>query len=118
MINGHCYEAAIEVTPLGQLVPYLNIILPPQREAPVKVKLDDPYDLDVSDEDNEVAKPELESTAHLHFNGHIPDFWGAWDIEGLIGPNVITLFVESCLTIQLHIHWAICFGCLPLQKGL
>ena len=103
---GRRYEAAIEVTPPGQLVPYLNIILPPQREAPIEVKSDDPYDLDVSDEsdeDDEVAKPEVESTAHLHFDGHIPDFWGARHIEG---PNRAERDNSFRLMLSSHIYYS------------
>ena len=108
-INGHCYEAAIEVTPLGQLMPYPKIILPPQREAPIKIKSDDPYDLDVSnksdkdDEDDKVAKPEPESTAHLHFNRHISDFWGARHIEG---PNRAEHDNSFRLMLSSHVYYS------------
>jgi len=109
-INGRRYEAAIEVTPPGQLVPYPNIILPPQREAPVEVESDDPYGLDVSDEsdedddeDNRVAKPEVESTAHLHFDGHIPDFWGARHIEG---PNRAERDNSFRFMLSSHVYYS------------
>ena len=93
-INGRHYEVAIEVTPPGQLVPYPNILLPPPREIPSES--DDPYGFDESDEDNdETVRPEPENAPHLHFDGYIPDFWGARHIEGLIGPNVI-IVSASC----------------------
>jgi len=102
-INGCHYETAIEVTPPGQLMPYPKIILSPQREPSIEVKLDDLYDLDVSDKSDEVAKSELESTAHLHFNGHISDFWGAWHIKG---PNRAKHDNSFHLMLSSHVYYS------------
>ena len=103
-INGCRYEAAIEVTPPGQLIPYPNLVLPPRRETPSKS--DDPYGFDESDEDNEVVKPEPKSTSHLHFDGYIPDFWGAQYIEGPDRAKHDNLFRLMLLSHIYYSEWS------------
>ena len=43
---------------------------------------DDPYNFDESNDNDKVIRPVPPATAHLHFDGHIPEFWGVQYIEG------------------------------------
>ena len=80
-LNSRPYEAAVNVTPLGQFVPEPSITLPPPRPAPqAPSDDDDPYRFNESDEssneDDHHAKKKQPNPVDPQDDGYIPDFWG------------------------------------------
>jgi len=72
MINGQQYEAAIETTPLGQLIPIPIITIP----LIIVASLPDTYGFDESNKSDEGNRPPPPKDNAPPDDGYIPVFWG------------------------------------------